>query len=125
MAYTDKLISILMTFMTNSNKSLILKPYTILLYNISYYLSLQSGHNLFAGFHDGVKLPRDHYGEALVFSHGEFQVGSSLVHNVKTNFSLLSFSKLVHVLVLALFQRHMENLYLSKWKPVRPLNQYP
>lgn len=87
--------------------------------NLAHYLSLQSGHNLFAGLHDSVMFPRHHYGEALVFSHGEFQVGSSLVHDVKTHFSLISFSKLVHVLVLALFQRYMENLK-NKVQKVRP-----
>lgn len=37
-------------------------------------------------------------------------MGSGLVHDVHTDLGLVSFSKLVDVLVLALFQRHMKNL---------------
>lgn len=78
--------------------------------NNNAHLSLQSGHNLFTGLHNSIQFPRHHDGKALVLSHGEFQVCTSFVHDVNTHFSLVSLSKLVHVLVLALLQRHMEHL---------------
>lgn len=65
-------------------------------------LSLQSGHNLLAGLHHGIQLSGNHDGEALIFSQGEFQVGSGLMHDVNTDLRLVSFPKLVEVLVLAL-----------------------
>ena len=74
------------------------------------HLSLQSGHNLLAGLHDSIWFPRHHDGEPLVLGHGEFQVGSSPVHDVNAHLGLVSFPELIDVLVLALFQRHMENL---------------
>lgn len=37
-------------------------------------------------------------------------MGSGLVHDVHTDLRLVSFPKLVDVLVLALLKRHMENL---------------
>ena len=80
-------------------------------------LSLQSGHNLLAGLHHSVQFPRHHDGKALVFSHGELQVRSGFVHDVHTDLGLISFSKLVDVLVLALLQRNVENLdhNISRW----------
>ncbi|KAF3835730.1 hypothetical protein F7725_028288 [Dissostichus mawsoni] len=58
-------------------------------------LSLQSGHNLLAGLHHGIQLSGNHDGETLIFSQGEFQVGSSLMHDVNTDLRLVSFPKLV------------------------------
>lgn len=74
------------------------------------HLSLQSGHNLLAGLHHGVQLPGNHDGQALVFCQGELQVGASLMHDVHADLGLVSLPKLVDVLVLALLQRHVENL---------------
>lgn len=74
------------------------------------HLSLQSGHDLLAGLHHGVQLPRHHDGQPLVFGQGELQVGAGLVHDVHAHLRLVSLPKLVDVLVLALLQRHVENL---------------
>lgn len=68
----------------------------------SFHLSLQSGHNLLAGFHHSIQFSRNHDGETLIFCQREFQVGAGLVHDVHTDLGLISFPKLVDVLVLAL-----------------------
>lgn len=76
----------------------------------STHLCLQPRHNVLPGFHDGVQLPRDHDGEALVFGKRQLQVGAGPLHDLQADFRLFTFSKLVHVLVLSLFQGYMEHL---------------
>lgn len=82
----------------------------------SFDLSLQSGHNLLTGLHHSIQLSRHHDGEALIFCQGEFQVGSSLLHDINTDLRLVSLPKLVHVLVLAFFKWHVENLVHQRKK---------
>lgn len=74
------------------------------------HLSLQSSNNVLPGFHDSVQLPRDHDGEALVFGERQLQVSTSSLHDLKADFCLFTFSKLVHVFVFSLLQGYMEYL---------------
>lgn len=80
----------------------------------SFNLSLQSGHNLLAGLHHSIHLSRDHDGETLIFCQRQLQVGSSFLHDVNTDLCLVSFPKLVDVLVFTLLKWHMENLNQEK-----------
>lgn len=74
------------------------------------HLRLQSRNDVLAGLHDGVQLPGDHDGEALVFGKRQLQVGAGPLHDLEADLRLLAFSKLVHVLVLPLLQGHVEHL---------------
>lgn len=85
----------------------------------SFDLSLQSGHNLLTGLHHSIQLSRHHDGETLIFCQGEFQVGSGLLHDVNTDLRLVSFPKLVDVLVLALLKWHVENLAHEEKKRIQ------
>lgn len=76
----------------------------------SKHLGLKPSDNFLPSFHDGVQFASHHDGQALVLGQGELNVSPSLLHDVHTNFGLISFSKLTVVLVTSLFQRDMKNL---------------
>lgn len=80
------------------------------------HLSLQPSNNFLPSLHDCFQLARDHDGKALVLCQRQLQVSSCLLHDVKADLGLLPFSKLIHVLVFPLLQRHMEHLLSHRHK---------